>query len=369
MPSKSGKDSKGCFWRWGSKTKYYYACGDKAASTRAKAKADKQGQAVYSTGWREDMRLQIPASKVKIGSRDSLSFRDVREEWPDPMAEVEEASIDTTNHIIKGVCLFGRRESDNGYTYQDKAIQKLVQLAEGSKVFLNHPSRSEFKDRDGVRDIRDWAGVYYNPRRNGDKVFADLHAREAFFPLLKDIALMRPDKVGNSINSRVRVFVDEQGKESVVDMDVLHSVDMVASGATIDNLWESTSENIDTETTQVRIEGMSIMEEHLPCLFADIIEGVLADKIKADEIRSKTSRLLWNANDLIYDILHDRESKYKTFTAKKDAVGSVLDDLEKELNKVGKQVKKGESEEVENPLDNITLEPPIPEELMHIELT
>jgi hypothetical protein len=209
---------------------------------------------------------------------------------------------------------------------------------------------------------------YYNPRRSGDKVYADLHAREAFFPLLKDIALMRPAKVGNSINSRVRVFVDDKGHESVVDMDTLHSVDMVASGATIDNIWESTQDNIETETTQAKQDALAIIEEQMPNLFSDINEGVLADKIKQDEIRRKTSTLLYNANDLIYDILHDRDSKYKTFSSKKDAVGSVLDDLEKELNKVGKQVKKTDSEEVVNPLDNIILEDPIPEELMDIEL-
>ncbi|MHA2069983.1 MAG: hypothetical protein ACXABY_36930 [Candidatus Thorarchaeota archaeon] len=96
------------------------------------------------------MRLTIPASKVMMGKRESLTYKEVKEEWPTPMDEVTEAGIDETNYIIKGVCLFGRRESDNGYTYQDKAVNKLVQLAEGSKVFLNHPSKSEFKDRDGV---------------------------------------------------------------------------------------------------------------------------------------------------------------------------------------------------------------------------
>lgn len=315
------------------------------------------------------MRLQIPASKVKVGNRDSLSYKEVREEWPAPMDEVTEASIDETNYIIKGVCLFGRRESDNGYTYQDKAISKLVKLADGAKTFLNHPSKSEFKDRDGVRDIRDWAGVYYNPRRSGDKVYADLHAREAYFPLLKDIALMRPAKVGNSINSRVRVFVDEQGKESVVDMDTLHSVDLVASGATIDNIWESTKDNVDTETAQVREKALSVIEEQMPRLFSDINEGVLADKIKQDEIRRKTSTLLYNANDLIYDILYDRDKKYKSFTEKRAAVGSVLDDLEKELGKVSKQVKTDKGEEPVNPLESIILEDPIPEELMNIEIS
>ena len=287
------------------------------------------------------MRLTIPASKVKMGQRESLTYKEVREEWPDPMGEITEAAIDETNHIIKGVCLFGRRESDNGYTYQDKAITKLVQLAEGSKVFLNHPSKSEHKDRDGVRDIRDWAGVYYNPRRSGDKVYADLHAREAFFPLLKDIALMRPAKVGNSINSRVRVFVDDKGHESVVDMDTLHSVDMVASGATIENIWESTQENVETETTQAKEQALALIEECCPNLFSHINENVLADKIKQNDKRSEQDK-------------------------------SVLGEMDKffiEALEAAQEQEEETQELEESPLDNITLEKPIPEELMDIELS
>ena len=53
MPTKLGKDSKGCFARWGSSgTKYYYTCGDNASRNRAKDKADKQGRAVYSSGYK-----------------------------------------------------------------------------------------------------------------------------------------------------------------------------------------------------------------------------------------------------------------------------------------------------------------------------
>jgi len=48
MPAQRGKDKKGCFWRWGSSgKKYYYKCGDKAASTRAKKKANIQGRAIH----------------------------------------------------------------------------------------------------------------------------------------------------------------------------------------------------------------------------------------------------------------------------------------------------------------------------------
>lgn len=54
MPSLPGKDRLGCFYRWGnSGKKYYYKCGDKTAAERAKAKADKQGKAAYSSGYNQ----------------------------------------------------------------------------------------------------------------------------------------------------------------------------------------------------------------------------------------------------------------------------------------------------------------------------
>ena len=51
MPTETGKDSKGCFARWGKKgKKYFYRCGDKASRERAKRKADKQGRAIKASG-------------------------------------------------------------------------------------------------------------------------------------------------------------------------------------------------------------------------------------------------------------------------------------------------------------------------------
>ena len=213
---------------------------------------------------RREYNFEVDMSKKKEGGTRQpilvhlykpvgLGFRgkEISESWADPMAEVNESHIDSDNHIIKNVCIFGKAKSENGYNYEGKAIDKIATLANGVKVFLNHPSKQEQKDRDGVRDVRDWAGIYYNPRREGEKVFGDLHAREAYWDLLEDIAIMKPAKVGNSINARVRVFVDNAGKESVVDVDRLHSTDIVASGATIENLWESVDEKLTDEQQEI----------------------------------------------------------------------------------------------------------------------
>lgn len=266
-----------------------------------------------------------------------MRSREVTEEWADPMSDVTEADLDSDNNIVKGVCIFGKKESDNGYTYSDKAVKTLTTLLEGTKSFINHPSKEEIKNRDGVRDLRDWAGIYTNARQDGSKVFGDLYVRESYWDLVSDIALMKPAKVGNSINSRVKVYVDEAGKESIVDIDKLHSVDLVASGATIDNLWESTDEKLNEEEQEAKEQFLSILEEHFPNLAEDIREGILSDKIKQDEIRSKANTLLWKASDIIFDTLRDKE--IKTFSERRKKVVGVLDDLEKEMAKIMPKIK------------------------------
>jgi len=52
MPTRAGKDSKGCFQQWGSQTKYYYKCGDKKARERARKKANSQGHAAHASGYK-----------------------------------------------------------------------------------------------------------------------------------------------------------------------------------------------------------------------------------------------------------------------------------------------------------------------------
>ena len=49
MPVMTGKDSQGCFARWGQQKKYYYKCGNVTARKRARAKAERQGRAVRSS--------------------------------------------------------------------------------------------------------------------------------------------------------------------------------------------------------------------------------------------------------------------------------------------------------------------------------
>ena len=54
------------YYKWGNTGhKYKFTPGDKASMARAKAKADKQGQAIHASGWKEPKKL-CPACKKKM---------------------------------------------------------------------------------------------------------------------------------------------------------------------------------------------------------------------------------------------------------------------------------------------------------------
>ncbi len=54
MPIMRGKDSKGCYYRFGdSGKKYHYECGNEAARKRAMRKAAEQEAAIRASGYKE----------------------------------------------------------------------------------------------------------------------------------------------------------------------------------------------------------------------------------------------------------------------------------------------------------------------------
>lgn len=64
MPIHSGKDSKGPFIQWGHQKKYYYKAGNKASLAAAKAKAKKQMNAIFASGYHED--INSPLKKFNL---------------------------------------------------------------------------------------------------------------------------------------------------------------------------------------------------------------------------------------------------------------------------------------------------------------
>jgi len=269
--------------------------------------------------------------------------KEVKEASESPFGEVLEAGIDIENNTIKGACLFGARESANKRIYTDKAIDSITTLSEGVKCFINHPGRTELKERDGVRDLRDWVGVYTNARREGVKVFADLVCREEYFDLAKDIALLQPASVGNSINARVKAFAGDDGMESIADVDILRSVDLVSNAATTTSLFEAAiEENMEDEELVIGPEVINSLVE-TKFKLAMVQEGILADEIDKRKIEQETSEVTWVANDLIYNTIRDDDL---TIEGKRNKISEILDDLDEEIKKRLKSI--GENMEEEN---------------------
>ncbi len=52
MPITRGKDSKGCYYRWGKQAKYYYAVGSKVSRDAAWKKAQAQHVAAIIHGYK-----------------------------------------------------------------------------------------------------------------------------------------------------------------------------------------------------------------------------------------------------------------------------------------------------------------------------
>jgi len=239
-------------------------------------------------------------------------FKEVNENFTSAFTDVKESNIDNKNFIIKNVCTFGRAKSLNGYTYTPQAIKKIAEMTEGLKCFKNHPGKDVMKNNSGVRDVADWIGVYRNPTQNGDKIYADLHCREAYFPMLKDIATLQPKAVGNSINARVKLFVGEDGQESVVDVDMLRSGDICSSCATTDNLFESKN-----EVEEIRIKNLeSAMDKLL------IREGIVKEDLN-DNVKEELKDLLWKSSDLMFKSMIDKNINKS----------EIFENLEKEISK------------------------------------
>lgn len=169
--------------------------------------------------------------------------KDITEQIDDSFKDITEYGIDDTNKCIRGVCLFGIRRSANNRIYTEKAIASLTAMAENSKAYINHPQKSELKERDGVRDLRDFCGVYKNVKRNGDKITADLYCTSQYFDLLADVARLQPSKVGSSLNARVYASRRSDGMESVDDIHSIKSFDIVSNAACTNSIFESAHDN------------------------------------------------------------------------------------------------------------------------------
>lgn len=147
-----------------------------------------------------------------------------------------ESRIDRGTGVIHNVKLLGR-VSRNGRTYSDDAMADAVRLYDGAKVFFDHPTARELRERDGVRSVRDLAGRIRNPRKAGDAVRGDFEILNA--PSIRETVLaLASSRIGGFSHRAVG-----QVRDSVVEgLESVAALELVSDPATTANLFEGRTE-------------------------------------------------------------------------------------------------------------------------------
>jgi len=145
-----------------------------------------------------------------------------------------ESNIDKAKRVLYNVSIISR-ESKNNRIYSDVALDDVVHLiSENGRCYLDH-------QLEGSRKVRELLGKYVKPRREGDRVFADLMVLEHLSNWAFDIAERMPDVMGSSIDGEalIQPGAAEDDKDLVERVTRLNSTDMVSFPATTKSLFES----------------------------------------------------------------------------------------------------------------------------------
>lgn len=145
--------------------------------------------------------------------------------------------VDRENKVIRGVKIISR-ESKNGRTYANEALEQARQLYEGSDVCVDHPRED---DQHVARSMRDSFGILNNCRVLQDGVYGDLHYIESHpdsAPIVER-AERFPRSFGLSHNAVGNVTPGKAGQPDMVEsISYVESVDVVRKPATTRGLFE-----------------------------------------------------------------------------------------------------------------------------------
>lgn len=142
--------------------------------------------------------------------------------------------VDREAGVIRGVKILGK-ESKNGRTYSDRAMQQAATLYEGRKVNIDHMMREGAE-----RPFRDVFGELRNVSLKEGAVYGDLHFLKSH-PLAEQVceaAERFPTQFGLSHDAEGRT-ARQNGKLIVESVIAVHSVDLVNTPATNAGLFES----------------------------------------------------------------------------------------------------------------------------------
>ncbi len=145
--------------------------------------------------------------------------------------------VDREAGVIRGVKCLGR-ESKNGRTYTDQALQDAARFYEGIGVNLDHPLPDQAHIE---RRIAEGFGVLRSARVEKSGVYANLHylKEHALAGVITERAERMPRNFGLSHNATGSVREDDKGVLIVEGLQAVESVDIVSRPATTEGIFES----------------------------------------------------------------------------------------------------------------------------------
>lgn len=178
-----------------------------------------------------------------------------------------EDQIDSENGVIRNVRILGK-ESKNGRTYSDAAMDAAVTLYEGAPVNIDHAS-----GRETARGFEEGFGEIRKATRKPDGIYGDLHfeTTHPMAPRVLERAKRFPTRVGLS-----HVIEGESkphnGKRVVERIERVISVDVVSRPATNSTFFESEEDDMaePKKTTIRRLLEMAFPKRSQEALISEL---------------------------------------------------------------------------------------------------
>ena len=194
-----------------------------------------------------------------------------------------------SGNVIHNVKLLGS-VSRNKRTYSEQAMKDAVRLYENAPAFFDHPTKSELRERDGVRSVRDLAGKILNPRRltgeiRGDIQMIDVPENGSVNPktFLTALVEQMPDMAGFSHRAQGTIKKGSDG-DVVEGLTDVFALELVTEPATSNGLFESLERTRDPQETEMEMKDLTL--EGLKRDRADLVKAIETAINESAEIKT-----------------------------------------------------------------------------------
>lgn len=245
-------------------------------------------------------QMGVKAEDMPMHIRESIDFNFSGTEFCD--SGFREARVE--GNVIRNLA-FISEDSKNARVYSDQALDDIIHLGEGGRLFANHPKKNE---RGEVRDIREMIGKAFNLKKvvvsGKSLVRGDAEILENHSGWIIPIVRQMPELAGFSFEGGGQGH-RSNGKEIVEGIHRFSNFALVTEPAATKNLFEQIEGRIeDMEWKEVTLETV---KEKAPAIF-QLIEAQGIEKGKTstnnkgdgmtEEIKKKVDLLESENKDL-----------------------------------------------------------------------